>query len=283
MSSKKCIRGPEGGDRRGGPKAKIISIFKCCGAKTTWKSDFVLARRGALALASEQMAVRAILATALAVWCIFSAGCAKKKHASARVPTRTRSAPDAPIASVETGLASWYGNPYHGRAAANGEIYDMDQLTAAHRTLPFGTVVRVTRTGTGQSVEVRITDRGPFVDGRIIDLSRAAARAIDLIGPGVAEVRVEPVTVAVSSARTPVPVSGLFAVQVGAFREKERAERQRSTLDSEYGEARLILRDGSPPLWRVLVGRERSADSAAALADRLRSEVGPAFVVRLDE
>ena len=157
----------------------------------------------------------------------------------------------------------------------------MDKLTAAHRTLPFGTTVRVTRTDSGQSVEVRITDRGPFVDGRIIDLSRAAARAIDLIGPGVAEVRVEPVSVPASAASA--TASGLFAVQVGAFREKDRAEKQRSTLDSEYGPARLVLRDGSPPLWRVLVGRERSADSAAALADRLRSEVGSAFVVRLDE
>jgi rare lipoprotein A len=227
------------------------------------------------------MTRRAVLVFASAACFVFSAGCTKKKHVSARVSSRTRSAPDAPIAAVETGLASWYGNPYHGRAAANGEIYDMDKLTAAHRTLPFGTMVRVTRTGSGQSVEVRITDRGPFVEGRIIDLSRAAARAIDLIGPGVGEVRVEPVSVLASAAS--VPASGLFAVQVGAFREKDRAEKQRSTLDSEYGLARLVFRDGSPPLWRVLVGRENSADSAAALADRLRSEVGPAFVVRLDE
>jgi rare lipoprotein A len=239
-------------------------------------SDFVLARGGALALASEQMTRRAVLVFASTACCVFSVGCAKKKHVSARVSSRTHIAPNAPIAAVETGLASWYGNPYHGRAAANGEIYDMDKLTAAHRTLPFGTMVRVTRIDSGQNVEVRITDRGPFVDGRIIDLSRAAARAIDLIGPGVAEVRVDPVYV---TARA----SELFAVQVGAFREKDRAEKQRSTLDGEYGGARLVLRDGSPPLWRVLVGRERSPDSAAALADRLRSEVGPAFVVRLDE
>lgn len=227
------------------------------------------------------MTRRAVLVFASAACVVFSAGCAKKKHVSARAPARTRSASNAPIAANETGLASWYGNPYHGRAAANGEIYDMDKLTAAHRTLPFGTMVRVTRTDSGQSVEVRITDRGPFVDGRIIDLSRAAARAIDLIGPGVAEVRVEPVSVAASAASA--PASGLFAVQVGAFREKDRAEKQRSTLDSEYGLARLVFRDGSPPLWRVLVGRESSPDSAAALADRLRSEVGSAFVVRLDE
>ena len=88
---------------------------------------------------------------------------------------------------------------------------------------------------------------------------------------------------AVPASAASVPANGMFAVQVGAFREKDRAEKQRSILGLEYGLARLVLRDGSPPVWRVLVGRERSADSAAALADRLRSEVGPAFVVRLDE
>ena len=217
----------------------------------------------------------AVLAFLLA--CVLLSSCAKKHHITAA----PRTPAPMSVPSSETGLASWYGHPYHGRAAANGEIYDMEKLTAAHRTLPFGTMVRVTRTESGQSVEVRITDRGPFVDGRIIDLSRAAARAIDLIGPGVAEVRVEPVAVPASAAA--VPANGMFAVQVGAFREKDRAEKQRATLDGEYGLARLVLRDGSPPVWRVLVGRESSADSAAALADRLRSEVGPAFVVRLDE
>ena len=90
---------------------------------------------------------------------------------------------------TETGIASWYGHPYHGRIAANGERYDMEQLTAAHRTLPFDTWVRVVNLLNEKAVDVRITDRGPFVDGRIIDLSRAAARAIDVIGPGTAKVR----------------------------------------------------------------------------------------------
>ncbi len=96
-----------------------------------------------------------------------------------------------PVGSSETGLASWYGHPYHGRAAANGEIYDMEKFTAAHRTLPFGTVVRVTNLGNGKSVDVRIIDRGPFVAGRIIDLSHAAAKTIEMIGPGVAQVRLD--------------------------------------------------------------------------------------------
>jgi len=92
---------------------------------------------------------------------------------------------------MEVGLASWYGHPYHGRSSASGEIYDMEQFTAAHRTLPFGTLVRVVNLDNEKSVEVRINDRGPFVDDRVIDLSHAAAQAIGMIGPGTARVRVE--------------------------------------------------------------------------------------------
>lgn len=90
----------------------------------------------------------------------------------------------------ETGVASWYGEPFHGRRTASGETYDMRQLTAAHPSLPFGTRVRVRNLNTGREVEVRINDRGPFTKSRIIDVSRRAAEAIDLIGPGTARVRV---------------------------------------------------------------------------------------------
>lgn len=91
----------------------------------------------------------------------------------------------------ERGIASWYGHPYHGRATASGEIYDMERLTAAHQRLPFGVTTRVENLVNGKTVDVKINDRGPFVKGRIIDLSRAAAREIDLIGPGVARVRIK--------------------------------------------------------------------------------------------
>src|SRR5579883_3041588 len=163
-------------------------------------------------------------AIALAVGALALAGCAHKKYARAvpappppapaassapekTSPTtsqqksaRNREAPEprtipstrpAPLPGSETGIASWYGHPYHGRPAANGEIYDMEQMTAAHRTLPFDTVVRVTNLKNDKSVEVRINDRGPFVDNRIIDLSHAAAQAIDMIGPGTAQVRMD--------------------------------------------------------------------------------------------
>ena len=91
-------------------------------------------------------------------------------------------------------MASWYGKPYHGRQTANGERYDMHQMTAAHKTLPFGTVVRVTNLENGKKVEVRINDRGPFKKGRIIDMSYASAKKLDMVGPGVVKVKVVVVT-----------------------------------------------------------------------------------------
>ena len=97
-------------------------------------------------------------------------------------------APNVPHFS-ETGIASWYGDPYHGRTTASGEVYDMHQLTAAHRTLPFGVWVEVTNLSNGKRVEVRITDRGPFVGGRIIDLSLAAAERIDMVTAGIVRVQ----------------------------------------------------------------------------------------------
>ena len=210
------------------------------------------------------------LALPLAVFVL--SGCAKKHRVTAAA------SPQPPIRSAETGLASWYGHPYHGRAASNGEIYDMEKLTAAHRTLPFGTWVHVTNLANNKSVDVRIIDRGPFIDGRVIDLSHAAAQTIDLIGPGVAEVRID-----ILSAPRITPSDSSYAVQAGAFRDRDRAERLRAAMEREYGYARLVLRPGSPSLWRVLVGREPTEDAAGVLALRVRAEVGPAFVVRLDE
>jgi rare lipoprotein A len=190
------------------------------------------------------------------------------------------SSPAAPpaVPSSETGVASWYGHPYHGRAAANGEIYDMEKLTAAHRTLPFGTLVRVTNLGNAKTVDVRIIDRGPFVAGRIIDLSHAAAVAIDMIGPGVAQVRVD-----ILAFQRVAPAENWYAVQAGAFQDKDRAERMRQSLEREYGSARLVMRRGYPVLWRVLVGKKHTEDAANVLAERIRAEVGSGFVVRLDE
>jgi rare lipoprotein A len=185
---------------------------------------------------------------------------------------------DAPPLYVETGVASWYGHPYHGRIAANGERYDMEQMTAAHRTLPFNTWVRVVNLLNEKAVEVRITDRGPFVGNRIIDISHAAAKAIDMIGPGTAQVRLE-ITRVPETAR-----SGGYAVQVGAFRDKANAERERVRMAARYGAAKIVLRDGEPALWRVLVGSEKTEEGADALRTKIRHDFGErnVFVVRLD-
>jgi rare lipoprotein A len=217
---------------------------------------------------------------AIALVAILLAGCAHKKHARRTPPPPA----PAPLATpkpgyTETGLASWYGPPYHGRRAANGEIYDMEKLTAAHRTLPFDTWLRVANLDNSKTVEVRITDRGPFVEGRIIDLSHAAARAIDMIGPGIARVRLEVI-------RTPAYAPpAVFAVQVGAFRDRANAERLRAEMQSRYGSARLIQRADTPDLWRVLAGSEATEEGANSLAERIRKERGEksaAFVVRVD-
>ena len=128
----------------------------------------------------------------------------------------------------EDGLASWYGGDdgFEGKPTASGEIYDSSKMTAAHRDLPLGTVVRVTNLDNGRSVDVRINDRGPFVHGRVIDLSQEAARRLDLIGSGVGPVRIVIVSPGVSP--TPVPASvaeGAWAVQVGSFGDPNRADR----------------------------------------------------------
>jgi rare lipoprotein A len=221
---------------------------------------------------------RAILVSAPACAALLLASCAHHHRQSAHAPSPPRPA-RAPVEihDGETGLASWYGHPYHGRPAANGEIYDMEAFTAAHRTLPFGTEVRVVNLTNNKTVEVRITDRGPFIENRIIDLSHAAAVAIDLVGPGVARVRLDILSVPALAS-----TQNWYAVQAGAFLDQDRAERLRASAEHEYGSARLVLRPGNPPMWRVLVGQAPTEAAAAQIAERVRQEDGTAFVVRLD-
>ena len=178
----------------------------------------------------------------------------------------------------ESGIASWYGHPYHGRPAADGEIYDMETLVAAHRTLPFDTWVRVYDLDNNKSIEVRIIDRGPFVDGRIIDLSHAAARAIDMIGPGTAKVRMEVI------AAPPGVAPAIYVVQVGAFQSRSTAERVQAQMAGRYGQTRVMERKENPGVWRVLVGNEANLEAASALRERIQRETGEkkAFAVRLD-
>ena len=205
-----------------------------------------------------------------AALCIFLPACRKKKRAPA--------VPAAPaIGHVETGIASWYGHPYHGRRAANGEIYDMDKLTAAHRTLPFGTRVLVENLSNGKTVEVRVTDRGPFIDGRIIDLSRAAADHISMIGPGTAKVSVRVLGYG------PAAGAAAYAVQVGVFSEKDRADALMADLAKTFTPVAVVRRDGEPPTWRVLVGNKATREEAEASVPSLKRWSDDAFVVRLDQ
>ena len=177
----------------------------------------------------------------------------------------------------QEGLASWYGGKFQGRQTASGEIFDTNQFTAAHKTLPFGTIVKVTNLETGESTVVRINDRGPFIPGRIIDLSRAAAAAIGLAGKGVAKVRIQvispdsPEAEAVAVHRT----EAIYSIQVAAYRNREYAERTLRSL-TEKGFTGTL--EQSPEgIYRVVV-KDVPESELTAVKQRLR-ENGWADVV----
>jgi peptidoglycan lytic transglycosylase len=185
--------------------------------------------------------------------------------------------PAVPGAYVEQGIASWYGAPFDGRRTSDGEIYNMHQMTAAHRTLPFGSIVQVTDLANGRQVDVRITDRGPFVGNRIIDLSYAAAEALQMVGPGTAPVRLQVVS-------GPNPAVGFFGVQIGAFEVEANAERLRAGLSARYSPISIVPYDSPNGLfYRVRVGRVPTEAAARELAAQLHANDRlTTFVVRLD-
>jgi rare lipoprotein A len=206
------------------------------------------------------------------------------RHKAAAPSTRTTpppaaatTGPAAPIVQGEEGIASWYGHPYHGRRAASGEIYNMYAITAAHRTLPFGTQVRVHDLENGRDVDVRINDRGPFVEGRIIDLSYAAAQAMGM--PGIARVRLE--ILGLGSTSGPA----VFAVQVGAFHDPANADRLKALIEASYGPVVIQSFDrGDGLFYRVRVGHESSEAAAHELAEKIRNAnlATETFVVRVN-
>lgn len=222
------------------------------------------------------------MAVALAVACC-ATGCLHhhKPQPTAKTippPNSNAGTPAAPIVQGELGIASWYGHPYHGRRAASGEIYNMYDMTAAHRTLPFGTEVRVHDLENGRDVTVRINDRGPFVEGRIIDLSYAAALAMGMAGPGIARVQLEILSVGAS------PVPAMFAVQVGAFRNPANADRLKDLIAASYGTIPVQRYDRGDGYYRVRVGAEPSESAARDLAAKLRSAnlATDTFIVRVN-
>ncbi len=154
-----------------------------------------------------------------------------------------------PVRFVQTGIASWYGPGFHGKRTANGEIYNQYALTAAHRSLPLGTRVKVTNRRSGQAVAVRINDRGPFVEGRIIDLSFAAAKRIGVYTPGTAPVRVE-----VLSAPTP-RLAVLYAVQVGSYTDADKALAVKHALTQQFSSVYISpLSSGRLRYYQVRLG-----------------------------
>lgn len=167
--------------------------------------------------------------------------------------------------SGEVGLASWYGVPYHGRRTSSGEVYDMYQLTAAHRDIPLGSWVEVTNLANARSLTVRINDRGPFVEGRIIDLSYAAASLLGMTGPGVVPARVR-----LSQPPQGVTDPGRYSVQVASFTAESSAQALKVELERKVGGVQIMKAlVGGELYYRVRVGNFTSRTEARTTADRL--------------
>jgi rare lipoprotein A len=178
---------------------------------------------------------------------------------------------------TEEGVASWYTAPYKGRKAANGQVFSDHALTAAHRTLPMGSLIVVTNLKTGQSAAMRITDRGPFVEGRLIDLTIASAKATGVYVAGTARVRVEVY-------RTPKPINtgGRWCVQIGAFTSQRKANKFKVQLERKYPGASVIEFPGEDSYWVRIRPEGDDRKQAERIERNLRPAEGKAFLTRLD-
>ena len=192
-----------------------------------------------------------------------------------------RSGLDYPVGYRETGVASWYGAEFHGRPTANGETYNMYGLTAAHRLMPLGTTIRVTERETGRSVTVKVNDRGPFVRGRILDLSYGAAKALGMTGSGTAPVAIEVVGLPQESL---IEAGSPYTVQAGAFESEANARNLANRLRKKYPDVYLLtVRTNQNTVYRVRVGSLGQKQSAFQLAERLsREDQLDSFVTRRD-
>ncbi len=179
---------------------------------------------------------------------------------------------------TEVGLATWYTAPYKGRKAANGEVFEDSAFTAAHRTLPMGSLVVVTNLTTGQWAAMRISDRGPFVEGRIVDLTVASAKATGVYRAGVVKVRLD-----VFQTPKPIESGGRWCVQVGAFHSEREAMRLKSQLMARYPEANVIEFPGQESSYWVRIRPQGdNRQQAELIARQLRPAEGEAFLTRLD-
>lgn len=185
-------------------------------------------------------------------------------------PSRFKLPPVAPPEgrATQTGIASWYGPGFHGQTTASGTLYDQNELTAAHQTLPMGTRVMVTNLNNSRTVDVVVNDRGPFAKGRIIDLSYAAARSIDMIGPGTAPVRIEVMEAPfkIQSIRTSLD----YTLQLGSFSQLENAQQLRDRLLKSYSDIVIVpLQSGNRAYYRVQLGTFSSRAAAEQHAREL--------------
>jgi len=179
--------------------------------------------------------------------------------------------------STEEGLATWYSAPYKGRKAANGQVFDDNAMTAAHRTLPMGSLIVVTNLQTRQSSAMRITDRGPFVTGRILDLTPASAKSIGVYRSGAAEVRIE-----VYETPKPIERGGRWCVQVGAFHSEHEANKLKEELLRRYPSSNVIEFPGQDSYWVRIRPEGDNREQAEFIARHLRLAEGDAFLTRLD-
>ena len=202
-----------------------------------------------------------------------------------RRPPLSPAAPEPPNASgkalgkpvsTEIGMASWYGPPYHNHQAADGSVFDQNALTAAHRTLPMGTTVRVTNLETNQSIVVKITDRGPFVAGRTLDLSLAAAKAIGVYRMGLAKVKVE------AFAHPGSDPEGRWCVQIGVFIDANDAVQLKNDLMQRYKTAKVIEFAGPTGHWVRINPPLADHASAQKIADSIHLPDADSFLVRLN-
>lgn len=220
-------------------------------------------------------------------------GCAHRERVAAAPPpppiaaepSASNPEPEAGVEGVpegrpiytEVGMASWYGPPYSSRRGANGKIYDQNAVSAAHRTLPLGSLVRVTDLEDGRSAMMRITDRGPFVPGRILDLSRGAAKELGMLRAGTARVRVE-----VYASPKPIYHGGRWCVQIGAFARERTAKKLEKRLAEKYESANVIEFTGPTGHWVRIRPENGDKNRAIQIVRHIRIEEGAAFLVRLD-
>ena len=181
-----------------------------------------------------------------------------------------------PILS-EVGYATWYTAPYKGRHAANGQVFDDDAMTAAHRTLPMGSLVVVTNLKTGESSAMRITDRGPFVEDRMLDLTIASAKAVGIYRTGMAMVRMD-----VYETPKPISTGGRWCVQIGAFHDEDDAIALKAQLLRDYPGANVIEFPGEKSFWVRIRPEGDDRAMAEQIARQLQPVEGDAYLTRLD-